>query len=85
MVDNLLRELRILKKLEYNAVDVDAEKEPEMTSTPNSFDEINDPETVLIGKLRKVEANFVKECREKSYRLAERKRLDDRVVALEKS
>jgi len=89
MVDNLLRELRILKKLEYNAVDIDAEKEPEMTSSSllslsPGGDEKDDLETVLIGKLRKVEADLVKERREKSDRVAECQQLHQQIVVLEK-
>jgi len=84
MVDNLLRELRILKKLEYNAVDIDAEREPEMTSS-RTGDEIDDLETVLIGKLRKVEADLVKERREKSDQLLECKQLNEKIAVLEKS
>jgi len=83
MVDNLRRELRILKKLEYNAVDIDAEKEPEMTSSP-SGDEKDDLETVLIGKLRKVEADLVKERREKSDQVLECKQLNEKISVLEK-
>lgn len=67
MIDNMRRELRILKKLEYNAVDVDIDTEreaPEMTSS--GADDVNELESVLINKLRKVEADLVKERREKS-------------------
>jgi len=84
MVDNLRRELRILKKLEYNAVDIDAEKEPEMTSSP-SGDEKDDLETILIGKLRKVEADLVKERREKSDQLLDCKQLNEKIIGLEKA
>jgi len=63
-IDKMRRELRILKKLEYNAVDIDAEREaPEMTSS--SLDDVNELESVLINKLQKVEADLVKERREK--------------------
>jgi len=66
MIENMRRELRILKKLEYNAVDIDVEKEaPEMTSSGTS-DDLNDLESVLINKLRKIEADLVKERREKT-------------------
>jgi homeobox protein cut-like len=78
MINNMRRELRILKKLEYNASDVDPEKEaPEMTSS-GADDDINDLESVLMNKLRKVEADLVKERREKSnnYKQCEELRED---------
>jgi CASP C terminal. len=68
MISNMRRELRILKKLEFNAVDIDPEKEaPEMTM--NSHDDESSLESVLISKLRKAEADLVKERREKNSQL----------------
>ena len=66
-IDNMRRELRILKKLEYNAVDVDVDEteEPEMT-TSGLGDDIDDLEAILITKLRKVEADLLAERREKN-------------------
>lgn len=85
MIDNMRRELRILKKLEYNVSDVDAEKEaPEMTST-SAGDDVNDLESVLINKLRKVEADLVKERREKSNNYKECEELREELVKLEKA
>ncbi len=84
MIDNMRRELRILKKLEYNAVDIDAEKEePELTNPTNEADG-DDLETVLIGKLRKVETDLVKERREKSAHYEECQKLQEQVDVLVK-
>ena len=56
LIDSMKRELRILKRLEYNADDPElAERDPEMTSPEN------DLESVLVAKLRKVESELVKE------------------------
>lgn len=68
MINNMRRELRILKKLEFNAVDIDPEKEaPEITMNPH--DDESNLESVLISKLRKAEADLVKERREKNSQL----------------
>lgn len=68
MINNMRRELRILKKLEFNAVDIDPEKEaPEMTMNPH--DDESNLESVLISKLRKAEADLVKERRERNSQL----------------
>lgn len=86
MVDNMRRELRILKKLEYNAIDIDNEKEePELTSGPKNNDGDDDLESVLIGKLRKAEADLVKERREKSVHLEEYQKLKEELVVLEQA
>jgi homeobox protein cut-like len=55
LVDNMKRELRILKRLEYNAEDAD--HEPEMTGVTQE----EDLESVLIAKLRRVESELVRE------------------------
>ena len=55
LVDNMKRELRILKRLEYNAEDGD--HEPEMTGVTQD----EDLESVLITKLRRVESELVRE------------------------
>jgi len=84
MIDNMRHELRILKKLEYNAVDIDTEKEePEMTSSPNDGSG-DDLESVLIGKLRKIETDLVKERRESSAHYKECQNLKEKIVDLEK-
>lgn len=60
LVDNMKRELRILKRLEYNADDPDlADRDPEMTGTSESHEK--DLESVLVAKLRRVESELVKE------------------------
>ena len=84
MIDNMRHELRILKKLEYNAVDIDTEREePEMTSSPRNDGSGDDLESVLIGKLRKIETEFVKERRESSVHYKECQNLKDKLGALE--
>lgn len=59
VIDKMRHELRILKRLEYNAVDFD-NSDPEMTGKDD------DLESVLVAKLRKVEADLVRERREKT-------------------
>ena len=56
-VDGMRRELRVLKRLEYNADDVDADR-PEITSA--GLDD-KDLEAVLVSKLRRAETDLVKE------------------------
>ena len=85
MIDNMRHELRILKKLEYNAVDIDIEKEePELTNASNHKEgDGDDLETVLIGKLRKVETDLVKERREKSAHYEECQSLKEQLEVLQ--
>jgi homeobox protein cut-like len=59
LVENMKRELRILKRLEYNADDVDADRDPEIAG--GAGDEEKDLETVLVGKLRRAESELVTE------------------------
>jgi homeobox protein cut-like len=61
LVENMKRELRILKRLEYNADDVDADRDPEIAGGAGSGDEEKDLETVLVGKLRRAESELVTE------------------------
>eukprot|EP00979_Chaetoceros_neogracilis_P016541 scaffold8451_cov251-Chaetoceros_neogracile.AAC.1 len=85
MVENMCRELRVLKKLEFNAVDIDPEKEaPEMTSS-SAGDDINDLESVLINKLRKVEADLVKERREKSSQYERCQELQEELIKVQET
>lgn len=58
MFDNMKRELRILKRLEYNADDVDMERDPEIA---RGMSDEKDLEEVLVAKLRRVEAELVAE------------------------
>lgn len=60
LVENMKRELRILKRLEYNADDVDADRDPEIAGG-GLGDEEKDLETVLVGKLRRAESELVTE------------------------
>lgn len=54
-VDSIKRELRILKRLEYNAED--AERDPEFTGEEDE----QDFEAVLVSKLKRVESELVRE------------------------
>ena len=76
-------ELRILKRLEYNAVDYD-HRDPEMTH-PDIAGNDDDLESVLVAKLRKVEAELVRERREKSEGHKARDELNQRLLAVQKS
>lgn len=62
LLNSMKRELRILKRLEYNADDVDAAEDPEMTGagTFSEGDE-KDLESVLVEKLRRAESDLVTE------------------------
>ncbi len=80
LVESMKRELRILKRLEYNADDPDLEaRDPEMTGGSDE----KDLESVLVAKLRRVEAELVKErnVREETY--LELKQLRGEIAALE--
>jgi homeobox protein cut-like len=59
LVDNMRHELRILKRLEYNADDIDPDRDPEMTGGHES--EFKDLESVLVAKIRRVESELVRE------------------------
>ena len=59
LVDNMKRELRILKRLEYNADDVDTDRDPEIAR--GTDDGEKDLEAVLIAKLRRAESELVSE------------------------
>lgn len=62
LLSSMKRELRILKRLEYNADDVDAPEDPEMTGAgmPEDGDD-KDLESVLVNKLRRAESDLVNE------------------------
>jgi len=57
LVENMKRELRVLKRLEYNADD-------QLDDDDNNDDE-DDLQTIILGRLRKMEADLLKERREK--------------------
>lgn len=80
-VELMKRELRILKRLEYNADDFDNERDPEMTGE----DESKDLESVLIAKLRRVESELVKERNGRVELVEELHRLQSQVADLEAS
>lgn len=83
VVDKMRHELRILKRLEYNAVDYD-HRDPEMTH-PDIAGKDDDLESVLVAKLRKIEAELVRERREKSEGHKARDELNQRLLAVQKS
>lgn len=83
LVDSMKRELRILKRLEYNAEDPDLnERDPEMTG--GNEDKEKDLESVLVAKLRRVEAEVVKARNEKAEMVKECEQLRQEIAALEK-
>lgn len=82
-VDKMRHELRILKRLEYNADDLDHDRDhPEMT--PGSAKE-DDLESVLVAKLRKVEAELVRERREKGDATKETDEIQRQLADLQQS
>ncbi|GKY93338.1 hypothetical protein MPSEU_000301400 [Mayamaea pseudoterrestris] len=78
-VDLMRRELRILKRLEYNADDIDNDRDPEMTGE----DDGKDLESVLIAKLRRVESELVKERTSRIDLVDEMHQLKEKVKELE--
>eukprot|EP00980_Cylindrotheca_fusiformis_P007860 scaffold1669_cov129-Cylindrotheca_fusiformis.AAC.71 len=84
IIDKMKRELRILKRLEYNADDPDlADRDPEMTGTSEGHEK--DLESVLVSKLRRVESELVKERNQKAEVVTECEQLQQQVQALEKA
>lgn len=81
-LDKMKRELRILKRLEYNAVDADADRDPEMT-TGGEVGEGDDLESVLVAKLRKMETDLVRERNEKLERSKECEELKKNAASIE--
>ena len=79
-VDKMRHELRILKRLEYNAVDLDQiDHHPEVSGNDD------DLESILVAKLRKVETDLVRERREKSERMKECDELNQKLKNVQKS
>lgn len=64
LVDTMKRELRILKRLEYNADDVDAERDPEIVG--GGAEGEMDLEAVLVAKLRRAEKELISERNSKT-------------------
>ena len=84
LIDSMKRELRILKRLEYNADDPDlAERDPEMTGHGENPEK--DLESVLVAKLRRVESELVKERNDKIDVGEECEQLRQQVSSLEKA
>ena len=87
-VDKMRHELRILKRLEYNAVDLDHHgaggSSPSGGDPSHRLDD-GDLESVLVAKLRKVEADLVRERREKAEAAKEKEGLSEKLAAAEKS
>lgn len=81
LVESMKRELRILKRLEYNADDVDTEFDPEIAG----LEEENDLESVLVQKLRRAESELVSERMNKSAANSECEELKKALVEAEKS
>lgn len=82
LVENMKRELRVLKRLEYNADDQDFAdtRDPEMTGE----DQEKDLESVLVAKLRRVETELVKERNQLSDVREEIRQLQDQISTLQK-
>lgn len=57
MVETMKRELRILKRLEYNADDHEVDRDPEIAGV----NEEKDLESVLVAKLRRAESDLITE------------------------
>jgi homeobox protein cut-like len=83
LVESMKRELRILKRLEYNADDVDTELDPEIAGGSNADEK--DLESVLVAKLRKAESDLVMERNSKSDLLSTIESLKGALSASEKS
>jgi len=79
-VATMRRELRILKSLEYNAIDADSDKDPELTSSLKE----EDLETVLVAKLRKVESELVRERNERKTLSEQVDEMEEKVTFAEK-
>ena len=81
VVDKMRHELRILKRLEYNAIDLDQDRgDPEMT--PGNDDDL---ESVLVSKLRKCETDLVRERREKTEGVKENEDLRQQLAVVQQS
>ena len=84
LVEGMKRELRILKRLEYNAEDPDMpESDPEIAG--RNEDQGKDLESVLVAKLRRVETELVKERNLNSESANEHELLVEEMKKLEKS
>jgi homeobox protein cut-like len=84
LVESMKRVLRILKCLEYNADDPDLQdlRDPEMTGGNDGGE--NDLESVLVAKLRRVEAELVKERNQRTETTKDCEQLKEEVSTLQK-
>ena len=79
-IDKMRHELRILKRLEYNALDLDQDRgDPEMAGNDD------DLESVLVSKLRKCETDLVRERREKAEGVKEKDELKRQLAEVQQS
>lgn len=85
LLNSMKRELRILKRLEYNADDVDAAEDPEMTGAGISEGDEKDLESVLVEKLRRAESDLVKERNSRVEQAKECDRLKSEMEAASKA
>jgi len=84
LVDSMKRELRILKRLEYNAEDPDMpETDPEISG--RNEDQGKDLESVLISKLRRIETELMKERNQNSELMKDYESLREEMKELEQS
>ena len=84
LMDSMKRELRILKRLEYNAEDPDMPNtDPEIAG--RNEDQGKDLESVLVAKLRRIEAELVKERNQNNELKQERESLREEMKGLEQS
>ena len=86
IVENMKRELRILKKLEYNVTDNDSH-DPGRTRKSNYTETSEEEtlETVLIAKLRKMEGELLKERRETIDCVEKCKGLESNIFSLKQA
>mmetsp|Transcript_34105 Transcript_34105/g.82029 ORF Transcript_34105/g.82029 Transcript_34105/m.82029 type:complete len:799 (-) Transcript_34105:98-2494(-) len=84
LVDSMKRELRILKRLEYNAEDADEpERDPEIAG--RNEDQEKDLESVLVAKLRRVESELVRERNNVSQMKSDVETLENTMKEMQKS
>lgn len=84
LVEGMKRELRILKRLEYNAEDPDVpESDPEIAG--RNEDHGKDLESVLVAKLRRVETELVKERNQNAEATKEHEVMVEEIKKLEES
>mmetsp|Transcript_717 Transcript_717/g.1706 ORF Transcript_717/g.1706 Transcript_717/m.1706 type:complete len:801 (+) Transcript_717:185-2587(+) len=84
LVDSMKRELRILKRLEYNAEDPEMpDSDPEIAG--RNEDQGNDLESVLVAKLRRMETDLVKERNQNSELTQRHESLTKEIKELEQA